>query len=424
MGEDSKLGSKIKAQITRFASRLSEGLDKTKRRFITEMLYGIQAAKDIKVSEVVRSLGEEIPLIKTENRLCRNLADEDLTGRINQWTAWEGSGAVGDDTVLALDLGDVRKRYAKKMEYLGNVHDGSTGEIAPGYWLCEVVAADPYGEKIHPLYGELYAQKAEDFQSENDQLLKAIRTVSTATEKKGIWAVDIGGDRRKIIIPMLDNELQFVIRQDGDRHILLPRGAKRSVADAARWCKKSFEKTIEVEREGYTAKKHLKMGALPVRLPERPNIQLWLIVIRGLAPHPIMLLTNVAPQQKRNHAEWISDIYLTRWKCEEAYRFIKQSYRLEDVRVRSYTALRNTYALVHAVFYFVSVIIGTKAKLNLILKKVCAKAKRFYELTAFFHYAIADGIHRLLFGSRTGPHPPPERPFNGQLAFDFLNPRL
>ena len=115
---------------------------------------------------------------------------------------------------------------------------------------------------------------------------------------------------------------------------------------------------------------------------------------------------------------------LPRWKCEEAYRFIKQSYRLEDVRVRSYTALRNTYALVHAVFYFVSVIIGTKAKLNLILKKVCAKAKRFYELTAFFHYAIADGIHRLLFGSRTGPHPPPERPFNGQLAFDFLNPRL
>ena len=117
MGEDSKLGSKIKAQITRFAGRLTEGMDKVKRRLVAEMLYGIQAAKDIKVSEIARSLGEEIPLIKTENRLCRNLADEDLTERINRWTAWEGSGAVGEDTVLALDLGDVRKRYAKKMEY-------------------------------------------------------------------------------------------------------------------------------------------------------------------------------------------------------------------------------------------------------------------------------------------------------------------
>ena len=40
------------------------------------------------------------------------------------------------------------------------------------------------------------------------------------------------------------------------------------------------------------------------------------------------------------------------------------------------------------------------------------------------HPAIADGIHRLLFGSRTGPHEPPPRPFTGQLAFNFLNPLL
>jgi hypothetical protein len=413
-------------------------MDEVKRRLVGEIrcavrsaLYGIQAAKEIKVSEIARSLGEDIALIKTENRLCSNLSDEDLTERINRWTAWEGSGAVQEDTVLALDLGDVRKRYARKMEYLGHVHDGSSGEIAPGYWLCEVVAADPYGEKIYPLYGELYAQKAEDFESENDQLLKAIGMVSVATEKKGIWAIDIGGDRRKIIIPLLDKGSRFVIRQDGDRHILLPRGAKRSVEEAARWCKTTFEKTVEVEREGYTEKKHLKMGVLPVRLPERPDIPrcavrtaLWLVVIRGLASHPILLLTNVAPQRGREHAEWIADIYLTRWKCEEACRFIKQSYHLEDVRVRSYIALRNTYALVHAIFYFVSVVVGTKAKLNLIFKKVCEKAKRFYEVTTFFQYAIADGIHRLLFASRTGPHAPPPQPFTGQLAFDFLNPLL
>ena len=126
----------------------------------------------------------------------------------------------------------------------------------------------------------------------------------------------------------------------------------------------------------------------------------------------------------RDHAEWIADIYLTRWKCEEAYRFLKQSYHLEDVRVRSYTALRNTFALVHAVFYFVSVVIGTKAKLNLVFKKVCEKAKRFYEVATFFQYAVADGIHRLLFGSRTGPHTPAPTPVTGQLAFDFLKPLL
>ena len=99
-------------------------------------------------------------LIKTENRLCRNLAGTELTGTINRWTCWEGAGEVDDETVLAIDLGDVRKPNAKKMEYLGGIRDGSTGEIGKGYWLCEVIAAHPYGEKIV---------------SENDQLLKEVR---------------------------------------------------------------------------------------------------------------------------------------------------------------------------------------------------------------------------------------------------------
>ncbi len=73
------------------------------------------------------------------------------------------------------------------------------------------------------------------------------------------------------------------------------------------------------------------------------------------------------------------------------------------MRVRSCAALRNLYVLVHATFYFVSAVIAAKAKLNLILKKVCEKAKRFYEVATFFHYAVADGIHRLLFAARRGP---------------------
>ena len=422
MREDSKLGSKIKAQITRFSGQIGEGLDKVRRRLVSEMLYGIQAAEDVKVSEIARTLNEPIDLIKTEERLCRNLAGTDLTDQINRWTVWEGAASVDEETVLAIDLGDVRKTYAKKMEYLGRVRDGSTGEIVPGYWVCEVLAARPDGETVTPLYGELYAQKAEQFSSENDQILKAVQRVSAVTGKKGIWAIDIGGDRRKIIIPWMDKELRFVVRQKGDRHVLVPGVGKRSVDEAAKRCPTPHEMNVDVEREGHVEKKRLQMGSMPVRLPERPNVELWLVVIRGLASHPIMLLTNVPPPKGRNHAEWIAEIYLTRWKCEEAYRFIKQSYHLEDVRVRSYTALRNVYALVHAAFYFVSVILGTRSKLNLIFKKVCQKAKRFYEIAAFYHYAVADGIHRLLFASRTGPHPaPPPRP-SGQLVLDFLKP--
>jgi len=41
MSDDSRLEGKIKAQITRFASRLTDGWAKPLRRFVGEMLYGI-----------------------------------------------------------------------------------------------------------------------------------------------------------------------------------------------------------------------------------------------------------------------------------------------------------------------------------------------------------------------------------------------
>jgi len=127
VSDDSRLQGKIKRQITRFAGRLTEGWAKPLRRFVGQMLYGIQAAEDVKVSNIARSLNEEVRLIKTENRLCRNLAREDLTDRINRFLMWEGAGVVDADTVLAPDLGDLRKEYAKAMEHLATVRDGSAG---------------------------------------------------------------------------------------------------------------------------------------------------------------------------------------------------------------------------------------------------------------------------------------------------------
>ena len=69
MSDDSRLQGKIKCQITRFASRLTDGWAKPLRRFVGEMLYGLQAAEDVKVSNIARSLAEKVRLIKTENRL-------------------------------------------------------------------------------------------------------------------------------------------------------------------------------------------------------------------------------------------------------------------------------------------------------------------------------------------------------------------
>ena len=109
-----------------------------------------------------------------------------FTEEINKQICRLGSGKIVDDMVIAIDPGDIRKRYASKMENLCKVHDGSDHEIGEGYWLCKAVAADTEHKKVIPLYLEAYSQKAHDFKSENDQLFKAIDVVSAHTANSGI----------------------------------------------------------------------------------------------------------------------------------------------------------------------------------------------------------------------------------------------
>ena len=65
--------------------------------------------------------------------------------------------------VIAIDPGDIRKKYAAKMECLCKIHDGSEHEIGEGYWLAKAVAADIDHKKVIPLYLEAYSQDAEGF---------------------------------------------------------------------------------------------------------------------------------------------------------------------------------------------------------------------------------------------------------------------
>ena len=149
------------------------------------------------------------------------------------------------------------------------------------------------------------------------------------------------------------------------------------------------------------------------------------MVVRGFGEKPNLLLTNVAPSSTRgDYTKRIAEIYVTRWRCEEAFRYIKQSYRLEDVRVRSYVGLRNTVVLVHAVAYFVSVVIGTDARLRFLFRTICEKAQRFFGIARFYHYAVADGIHQVLFASAPPPHvlATPSGPIQRRFPFELPPP--
>ena len=151
------LRSRFKAQVNKFSGIITKGLGKIRARLVREMLYGIQASKDVKLSNISRSLNESIELIKTEDRLSRNLASEDFTSHINNEICRLASGKINDEMVLAIDPGDIRKPYAEAMQWLCRVRDGDKQETVNGYAMCKVVASDCNQQQVLPLYCEAYS---------------------------------------------------------------------------------------------------------------------------------------------------------------------------------------------------------------------------------------------------------------------------
>ena len=398
---------RFKMQSNKFSGTIGKNLSKTKKRLVKEMIYGIQASKDVKLSNISRTLQEEIPLIKTEDRLSRGLASEDLTKEINDQLLRLGHAKIDDSMVIAIDPGDLMKPYAKAMEYLCNIYDGSEHQNARGYHLCQVTAANLDHNKIVPLYCEAYSSMAEDYQGSSEKLMEIIGKVKAYIGHKGTWAIDRQGDDIDLIRFFTNESLQFVTRLTTKRYLHFGNNTARQVKAERihHHVKLNHKAHIHLIKDGKDDFLHLEFGAVTVALPEYPDQWYTLVIVSGFGHQPMLLLTNKEVKIHKGKELWnVVETYLTRWKCDECFRYIKQSYNFEDFRVMSYNSIRNITVLVHAIAYFTSIYLGISLKMKVMVQKIFFLSKRFFGVPTFFNYAMADGIFELLKHSRTGPN--------------------
>jgi hypothetical protein len=405
--DSARIASKIRAQILQFSGELSRGFPKVLARFVAEMIYGIQARQSVRLTEVSRALAEPIPIKKTVERLSRQLRNPRLARWLTNRLLTRAAGRVRDLTLLILDLSDVHKKYARKMEHLATVWDGSEQTKNRGYWTLNIVGAETGSAQILPLYGRLFSHTAPDFQSENIELREAIGKVSAKTQKRGIWVIDRGGDRGYLYHYLLHEGLRFIIRVRSDRTVLTDR--EESVLEAAQGCPMLFHEYIAREDGEGEKPRRLEVGYRRVRLPDHPD-ELGLVVVKGFGREPMMLLTNLRLKRSRKVIWHIVEAYLTRWRIEETIRFMKQSYQLEDVRVLRYSRLQNMMALLMAVLYFTAVYLGIKMKMRVLSKHLVRAARRVFGIPDFRLYALADGIKQVLFNRTRGPGTSPRQP--------------
>jgi hypothetical protein len=265
----SKLASKLRTKIGIFSGYVSNNLDKTAKRFVNEAIYGIMFSQSVMLTEIGRSLETKIPLKKIEERFCRQLKKTELWENIHRQVLSDATPSIKDDTLLILDLSDLYKKYAERMEYLAKVRDGSEdGTVVNGYWTTQIIGAHLNENEVLPLYYELYSQNAPDFKSENGQIIKAIDMVTKYSEKRGVWVIDRGGDRDVLFNHLLNknDQKRFIVRLVGHRNLVHGNREELSLK-LAYSCKTPYTDTIIREKNGQEKVYHISYGYVPVKLP-------------------------------------------------------------------------------------------------------------------------------------------------------------
>ena len=387
---------KVRAQLAGFLGIFSTRFSKPIQRFIGQMLFGIQAAQDVKLSQIGRELQEPIRIGKVENRLSRNLAHEGMAEKLHACILDHAAPSIHQDTLIIIDPTDIQKQYARKMDYLAKVWDGSKGELGEnlGYTGCMAVACESGARRMMPLALRLWSCEAPDFQSENAEVAAVVDFIAKRTNGRGIYVYDRGGDRINFFEHLLDANLRFIVRLVGNRNLIWRK--KTLLADKlANNCRMLHASKVTFQSHGREIIVPIQIGVQEVSLPDRPETALRLVVVKGFGEKPMMLLTNLRGTNSFRSLWQVVEGYVTRWRVEETIRYIKQSYRLEDLRVLTYERLKNMAALVLCAAHFAASWLGQGEKLNILVSHVVKLSQRIRDTPEFFYYAIADGVRRL-----------------------------
>jgi hypothetical protein len=300
---------------------------------------------------------------------------------------------------VIIDLSDLCKEYAEKMEGLATVYDSSEKELGQGYWLCDISAVNETASTIVPIYSELFSHTAE-VTSENEKILQSVAAVEPYCDPEAIWVNDRGGDREQLLQAHLQAERQFITRQQGRRHLWY-QGQSRSFDFLTRKARLRWAFTIERIHQNKIRKRSYDCGALRVQLTQHGK-SLWLVVMKGREGGYCWLLCYFKNCRSAKQAvELALKGYGLRWKIEEVHRQIKGDYHLEAMRLERYEALKTMNALLWMAASFLYTRLESLA-LEIIFHPELAlvNRKKLKDILRFIYYKLAAALKKIMATAR------------------------
>ena len=280
-----------------------------------DVQYGLSRSGSCLISNIARSLDENIKLGYTIERLCDNLTKLDEEDRDIIWNNYLEE--VKKNAVVLFDDSDINKEYSKKLEDLDRVMDASSQDkrIVNGYHVCEATILTKNQKQPMSIYSKIYSCKSADFKSMNTYTLESIKASENIIGENFTGVFDRGYDDNKIFKYMSKNKHKFVVRLDDERTLLF-KGKKRSIEEVANARKgKISYKALFNDNEEYELMVSYTKATLPCN-----KCEYTLVIVYGLSEeHPMKLLTNIDIKTKEDVIKVVR-LYLSRWRIEEHFR--------------------------------------------------------------------------------------------------------
>ncbi len=385
----------MKREIVKFSEKISKGLNKSTSKFVMDIQYGLAKGGSCLISNIARSLDEDIKLSYTIERLCDNLANLYPEEKEIIWNNYLGEvkrNINQDDAIALFDDSDINKEYSRKLEDLDRVIDASSPDkkIVNGYHICEAVILTKNEHQPISVYSKIYSCKSNNFESKNTYTLESIKAVERVAGNNFTGIFDRGYDDNKIFNYMTENQHKFVIRLDDERTLLF-KGKKRSVEEVSKTRKGKIKMTALFDDN---EEHELMLSYTKATLPCNNN-EYTLMIVYGLSEeHPMKLLTNLSVKTKEDAIK-IVRLYLSRWRIEEHFRGKKQEYDFENMRVRTLESMNNLNMMLTIHLGHIA-ILSDKINKNLLTIKIIYASKSLKDKVIVWLSQVARGIKNIL----------------------------
>ena len=197
------------------------------------MLYGILGGNKVHLSEIARSLNENISLKKTIDRLSKNLfAFEEKDLVMENYISEVKKQINEEQAVIVIDNSDITKPCSPKMEAISDVHDGSTGEIKKGYLTIDAAVLSKDKKMPLPVYEKIFSPAENGFVSMTHENIECLRSLSRSFSKDCVRTLDRGFDTNDYYRYFLKNDEKFVIRAKKNRNVIY-KGKTQNIMETA-----------------------------------------------------------------------------------------------------------------------------------------------------------------------------------------------